>query len=113
MTEVGLRKEMLDKDVRSRVVAAFIVDTDGNVSNVDILQTPDKAFSNEVIRVLKKSPKWQAGMSKGKPVRVKYTIPIDFAIHDGEKLKKTTEKAPEASSATAEEVVVTGFATQK
>ena len=44
---------------------------------------------------------------------VKYAVPIDFAIHDGEKLKKTEEKAPEASSTTAEEVVVTGVAIQK
>lgn len=113
MTQVRFPKEMLDKNVRGRVVAAFIVDTDGNVSNVDILQTPDKAFSNEVIRVLMNSPKWEAGMSEGKPVKVKYTIPIDFAIHDGEKLNASKDKAPASSATTAEEVVVTGFGSQK
>jgi TonB family protein len=104
---------MLDKDIRGRVVAAFIVDTDGNVSNVDILQSPDKAFSNEVIRVLMNSPKWEAGVSEGKPVKVNYTIPIDFAIHDGEKLNASKDKAPASSATTAEEVVVTGFSSQK
>lgn len=84
MTQVRFPKEMLDKDIRGRVVAAFIVDTDGNVSNVDILQTPDKSFSNEVIRVLKSSPKWQAGMQDGKLVKVKYTIPIYFTLHGKE-----------------------------
>lgn len=113
MTQVRFPKEMLDKDIRGRVVAAFIVDTDGNVSNVDILQSPDKAFSNEVIRVLMNSPKWEAGMSEGKPVKVKYTIPIDFAIHDGEKLNASKDKAPASSATTAEEVVVTGFGSQK
>lgn len=113
MTQVRFPKEMLDKDIRGRVVAAFIVDTDGNVSNVDILQTPDKAFSNEVIRVLMNSPKWEAGVSEGKPVKVKYTIPVDFAIHDGEKLNASKDKAPASSATTAEEVVVTGFGSQK
>lgn len=113
MTQVRFPKEMLDKDIRGRVVAAFIVDTDGNVSNVDILQSPDKAFSNEVIRVLMNSPKWEAGVSEGKPVKVKYTIPIDFAIHDGEKLNASKDKAPASSATTAEEVVVTGFSSQK
>ena len=113
MTQVRFPKEMLDKDIRGRVVAAFIVDTDGNVSNVDILQTPDKAFSNEVIRVLMNSPKWEAGMSEGKPVKVKYIIPVDFAIHDGEKLNASKDKAPASSATTAEEVVVTGFSSQK
>ena len=113
MTQVRFPKEMLDKNVRGRVVAAFIVDTDGNVSNVDILQTPDKAFSNEVIRVLMNSPKWEAGVSEGKPVKVKYTIPVDFAIHDGEKLNASKDKAPASSATTAEEVVVTGFGSKK
>jgi TonB family protein len=113
MTQVRFPKEMLDKDIRGRVVAAFIVDTDGNVSNVDILQSPDKAFSNEVIRVLMNSPKWEAGVSEGKPVKVKYTIPVDFAIHDGEKLNASKDKAPASSATTAEEVVVTGFGSQK
>jgi protein TonB len=113
MTQVRFPQEMLDKGVYGRVMAAFVVDAEGSVSNVDIVQTPDKAFSDEVIRVLKKSPKWKAGKSGGKPVSVKYAVPIDFAIHDGDKLNKTKEKAPEASSTTAEEVVVTGFATQK
>lgn len=113
MTQVRFPQEMLDKGVYGRVMAAFVVDTEGSVSNINIVQTPDKAFSDEVIRVLNKSPKWKAGKSGGKPVSVKYAVPIDFAIHDGEKLKKTEEKAPEASSTTAEEVVVTGFAIQK
>lgn len=113
MTQVRFPQEMLDKGVYGRVMAAFVVDAEGSVSNVDIVQTPDKAFSDEVIRVLKKSPKWKAGKSDGNPVAVKFVVPIEFAIHDGEKLNKTTEKAPEVSSTTAEKVVVTGFATQK
>ena len=113
MTQVRFPQEMLDKGVYGRVMAQFIVDAKGNVSNVDIVQTPDSAFSEEVMRVLMKSPKWQAGMSGGKPVPVKFAIPIDFALHDGKQLNKTSEKAPEASSTTAEEVVVTGFGEKK
>ena len=88
MTQVRFPQEMLDKGVYGRVMAAFVVDAEGSVSNINIVQTPDKAFSDEVIRVLKKSPKWKAGMSEGKPVSVKYAVPIDFAIHDGDKLNK-------------------------
>ena len=113
MTQVRFPQEMLDKGVYGRVMAQFIVDAKGNVSNVDIVQTPDSAFSEEVMRVLMKSPKWQAGMSGGKPVPVKFAIPIDFALHDGKQLNKTSEKASEASSTTAEEVVVTGFGEKK
>ncbi len=109
MTQVRFPKEMTDKGVYGRVVAAFVVDTDGSVSNVDILQTPDKAYTDEVIRVLMKSPKWEAGVQDGKPVRVKYTLPVDFAIYDGGEVKGSQEKAPEPSPTTANEVVVMSY----
>lgn len=80
MTKVRFPQQMLDKGVYGRVLAIFVVDTDGSVSNVDILQTPDKAYSDEVIRVLMSSPKWEAGVTAdGKPVAVRLTLPIDFA----------------------------------
>ncbi len=91
-TQVRFPKEMIDKGIYGRVVACFVVDTDGSVSNVDILQTPDKAFSDEVIRVLMESPKWEAAMQNNKPVKVKFFIPVDFARNDGNEVTEPQEK---------------------
>lgn len=113
MTQVRFPKEMTDKGVTGRVVATFVVDTDGSVSNVDILQTPDKAFSDEVIRVLMSSPKWQAGMQDGKAVKVKYTIPIHFANYGQSEEQGLQEKPLEPSPTTANEVVVMSYDAQK
>lgn len=114
MTKVRFPQQMLDKGVYGRVLAIFVIDTDGSVSNVDILQTPDKAYSDEVIRVLMSSPKWEAGVAAdGKPVAVQLTLPIDFALHDGEKLNASEDKAPAKSATTAEEIVVAGYGTKK
>ena len=109
MTQVRFSKEMLDTGVYGRVVAAFVVNTDGSVGNVNILKSPDKIFSDEVIRVLKNSPKWQAGMQDGKAVKVKYTIPINFIIHDSNQMKISQEKPLEQSPTTVGEVVVMSY----
>lgn len=109
MTQVRFSKEMLDTGVYGRVVAAFVVNTDGTVGNVNILKSPDKIFSDEVIRVLKNSPKWQAGMQDGKAVKVKYTIPINFIIHDSNQMKISQEKPLEQSPTTVSEVVVMSY----
>ncbi len=109
MTQVRFSKEMLDTGVYGRVVAAFVVNTDGSVGNVNILKSPDKIFSDEVIRVLKNSPKWQAGMQDGKAVKVKYTIPINFIIHDSNQMKISQEKPLEQSPTTVSEVVVMSY----
>lgn len=61
------------------VVAQFVVGLDGQVEDVKILQSPDKTLSEEVVRVLKRSPAWKPGRQKGKNVKVRYTLPVKFS----------------------------------
>ena len=61
------------------VVAQFVVGLDGRVEDVKILQSPDKKLSEEVVRVLKRSPAWKPGRQKGKNVKVRYTLPVKFS----------------------------------
>lgn len=68
----------LEKGIQGRVAVSFIVEKDGSVSSMEILQSPDPILSREVERVLKKAPAWTPGMKDGKPVRVRYTLPVDF-----------------------------------
>lgn len=82
-TNVKYPVDMYKQGVEGRVVATFIINRDGSLSDVKILQSPEAEFSREVLRVLERSPKWTPGQQKGKPVRVKYTIPVDFRIPAG------------------------------
>lgn len=66
------------KKVKGRVVAQFIVNTDGSVSDLELTEHLDKACDQEVLRVLRMMPKWQAGMMDAKPCRTKVCIPIVF-----------------------------------
>lgn len=73
---------MRERGVEDKVIARFVVEPDGSISNIKILDGPGYGSSEEAIRVLKKSPKWQPGYNKGKPVRVQFTVPIDFRARD-------------------------------
>lgn len=65
-------------DTEGKVVVEFKVGMDGTVVEPKILESAGPAFDAEVIRVMKKAPKWKPGMLGGKTVRVRYTMPIYF-----------------------------------
>ncbi len=68
------------KGIQGRVILSFVVEKDGKLTDIKIMQgvTPD--INNEAARVINQSPKWNPGLQNGVPVRVNYTIPINFAL---------------------------------
>lgn len=89
----GLRypQGALDAGIQGRVVITFVVDKEGAVTDVEILQSPNARLSDEVIRRLRESPKWTPARDQGKLVRIKYVIPIDFRLPS--KPEQTAEAA--------------------
>ena len=71
-----------ENNISGRVFLMFVVERDGSLTNIQVLQTPDTSLSDEAIRVLKTSPKWKPGKQRNQTVRVKYTLPIDFRIQN-------------------------------
>jgi len=63
-------------------VVSFIIEANGELSTFEVLKTPHADLSDELIRVLKLSPKWTAGMKDGKAVRVKYKLPFRYELSD-------------------------------
>ena len=66
--------------VEGRVIATFVVETDGSISNVEVVRPVFPSLDAEAVRVLSGMPKWKPGMQSGKVVRVKYTVPINFSL---------------------------------
>lgn len=62
------------------VYLGFIIETDGSVSNIEVLRTPHPDLSTEAIRVLKLLPNWIPGKQRNKTVRVEYTLPFKFSL---------------------------------
>lgn len=68
------------KQIRGKVVAQFVVNTDGSVSDLELTERLEASCDREVLRVLKMMPKWQAGVMNAKPCRTKVCIPIVFNL---------------------------------
>lgn len=90
-----------------RVITSFVIDTTGRLTRPYILQSPDSQLSRRAIRILKKSPRWTPGRQAGKPVPVKFTLPVDFhnpnyrpGKPDGPKRPAATQPAGKRSAAT-------------
>ncbi|MCZ4245888.1 energy transducer TonB [Pedobacter punctiformis] len=62
-----------------KVFLAFIVEKDGSLSNIQVMRSLSKETDAEAVRVFKASPKWNAALVKGQPVRVKYNINVNFS----------------------------------
>ena len=71
-----------ENGVSGKIVLSFVVEKDGTLTNIEVLQSPDRSLADEAVRVLKTSPKWEPGQQRNQPVRVKYTLPVDFRIQN-------------------------------
>ena len=69
-----------DACVQGRVIVEFIVNKDGSLSDFRVVKSLAPEFDKEALRVLKLMPKWIPGMQLGKPVRVKFTVPVKFRL---------------------------------
>ncbi len=67
-----------EKGVQGRVVVLFIVNKDGSISDPVVARSVDPNLDKEALRLVSSMPKWKPGMQRGKPVRVRYTLPVAF-----------------------------------
>ena len=70
--------EDLEPGQRVEVLVRFWVDVDGSVSRPEVIKSGGSSFDKEVLRVLKKMPKWEPAMQAGHRVAVAYTQPVIF-----------------------------------
>jgi protein TonB len=68
----------LDPGEKKVVLISFLVDVNGAVTGFKVVQSGGNTFDNEVIRVLKKMPKWKPAIQNGHPVAVPFTQPVTF-----------------------------------
>jgi protein TonB len=69
-----------ENGIQGRVFITFVVETNGNVSNVTITRSVDALLDEAAKEAVAASPKWEPGMQRGRPVRVRYSIPIIFQL---------------------------------
>ena len=73
-------KEAEEAKKEGRVIATFIINKDGSISDACVVKSVDPALDAEALRVINGMPNWKPGKQNGKVVNVKYTIPISFRL---------------------------------
>lgn len=69
-----------ENGTQGRVTVQFVVNKDGGIVDAKVLRGVDPYLDKEAVRVIMGMPKWKPGMQRGKPVRVKYTVPVTFRL---------------------------------
>lgn len=77
--------DALAAGIEGRVTTMFIIERDGTLSNVQILRGIDPSLNAEALRVIRSMPTWKPGYQNDKPVRTRYTVPVNFRIQSSEK----------------------------
>ena len=62
------------------VYVSFIIDTTGEVKSPTIVQSVSPDLDAEALRIVRAMPKWKPGKQRNQPVKVLYTLPIDFKL---------------------------------
>ena len=73
-------QDALREGVQGRVTVSFIIEKDGSVTNVKIENHLYDSLDDEVLRVVKVSPKWIPGEIDGKKVRTRIVLPVEFRL---------------------------------
>ena len=68
------------KKVEGRVLVTFIVNTDGSITDIEVVRKTFPSLDAEAVRVISGMPRWKPGEQKGQKVRVKYTVPLTFRL---------------------------------
>ena len=69
-----------DNGVQGLVVVNFVVEKDGSITDIQVVRDIGAGCGDEAVRIVKMMPKWNPGKQRGRPVRVRFTLPIRFKL---------------------------------
>ena len=73
-------EEARKEQIAGKVQVQFIVEKDGTITHLEVSWSLGKGCDEEALRIMKLMPKWKPGRQSGRSVRVKFTMPIVFAL---------------------------------
>lgn len=81
MENMKYPKQAMKKGIQGRVTVSFIVEKDGSISDVRPILSVHPLLNKEAVRVVESMPKWTPGKQNGKPVRVRFNLPVMFKLN--------------------------------
>lgn len=95
ITNIKYPASAREQKIQGRVIITFVVERDGTLSNERVVKGITGDLDNEALRVMKLSPQWKPGMHGNHPVRVQYSVPINFTLAPDEtKVDEPVASAP-------------------
>ena len=93
--------------IQGRVIISFVVEKDGSINSAEIVKGVHEQLDAEALRVIDAMPKWKPGKQRGKTVRVKYAIPVNFRLDGSPNLTdpRLTDRVIENKTADIIEIV--------
>ncbi len=79
-THIRYPEVALKAGIQGTIMAVFVIEIDGSVSNIEITKGINKYCDEEAMRVIKSMPPWEPGKRSGRPVRVMVRMPLIFKI---------------------------------
>ena len=70
-----------DNNIQGRVIVSFVVNKDGKIVDPEVVKGVNPSLDKEALRVISTMPNWKPGYQRGKPVRVKYSVPVNFRLN--------------------------------
>lgn len=81
MENIKYPKQAMKERIQGRVTVRFIVEKDGSISDVKPILSVHPLLNKEAVRVVESMPKWSPGKQNGKPVRVRFNLPVMFKLN--------------------------------
>ena len=80
MENMKYPEQAMKEGIQGRVAVRFIVEKDGSISDVKPVLSVHPLLNKEAVRVVESMPKWTPGKHNGKPVRVRFNLPVMFKL---------------------------------
>lgn len=80
MENIKYPEQAMKEGIQGRVTVRFIVEKDGSISDVRPILSVHPLLNKEAVRVVESMPKWTPGKHNGKPVRVRFNVPVMFKL---------------------------------
>jgi tonB family C-terminal domain len=80
MKNIKYPEQAMKEGIQGRVAVRFIVEKDGSISDVKPVLSVHPLLNKEAVRVVESMPKWTPGKQNGKPVRVRFNLPVMFKL---------------------------------
>lgn len=81
MENIKYPEQAMKEGIQGRVTVRFIVEKDGSISDVKPILSVHPLLNKEAVRVVESMPKWSPGKQNGKPVRVRFNVPVMFKLN--------------------------------